>query len=408
MEKTPKLTDNESKEAQRRQPVAKNEVGVVSFNCCLSVCPPLRFNGAPQRAERLPDAIYTSIPPALIDVLCFQELLVSDEAILKDLIHHSHHTSPITTSLFGNNIRILPSGLTIASKWPIVEEDAHVFFGATYNLEAFMAKAVQYAKIVMNGGRDILHVFNTHLQAWTAPRACSIRKSQSRQTALFIKRKLIDWRKGEHVIIAGDWNIDDMEHQDIVEDIMKILEASMLRPKTVQFSFDPCTNPLVGTDDAAEYATRSKQNGCYPEFLRTGICACCPRQLVDGVAIHDHSRSDLLSYDVNVVPIKSRSPFEVHVNMSTQRTIETVSDHYAIFARMAFPVSCSALRYDDSIHRNSFKSSPHLGWVTFQLVLFAVLLLLFWLLLNWIGSYVHASIVPLSPGIFSTIAIQTA
>ena len=200
------------------------ELGVVSLNCCLSVCPPLRFNGAFSRADRVADAIYSSIAQQTIDVVCFQELVVRRKAILRQMVHHPHHTrKKIESSLFGKNIRFMHAGLAIASRWPIVEEDAHVFYGATYHAEGFMAKAIQYAKIIAHGGEHVIHVFNTHLQAWTTPKACSIRRQQAQQAAQFMARKLgMDFStKNEiqqhKVIIAGDWNVDGNEHPEIMK-----------------------------------------------------------------------------------------------------------------------------------------------------------------------------------------------
>jgi hypothetical protein len=389
------------------------DVRIVSFNCCLSVRPPLRYNGAPQRAQRLADSLYASIGSNEIDVICFQELLVGDQMILKQLIHHPFHTTSIRTSLFGNNVRLVPSGLFTSSRWKIVEEDAHVFDGATYHLEAFMAKAVQYCKIEartpavppQKGRPYILHVFNTHLQAWTAPRACAVREEQARQIAKFVNQKLFHVQQAsgggstrtvnEFAMIAGDWNIDDIEHRKIMNEILAIIRAQMMRPRTVQFSFDPLTNPLVGKDDETEYRMRTvvrhrkvldsdAAEFSYPQTQQDLL----PRQLVDGIALLSDSEA-LLESDTNVIPVKSRVPFEIHINMSTRQKISIISDHHAVHSRLQFRLRNENLEPDITTTtkcKNSFCSPVHFGWIIFELLLFIVL---FWLLWYFFGSILN-------------------
>lgn len=367
------------------------EVGIVSFNCCLSICPPLRFNGAFPRAARLADALYASIPQEQIDVICFQELVVQYNPILNSLIHHPHHTQPIASSLFGDNIRILHAGLATATRWPILEEDGHVFTGPSYNAEAFMAKAVQYTKIAVRGGKQVLHVFNTHLQAWTTPRACEIREEQTLQMAHFMQKKVSQsaFNNNELALVVGDFNLDDFENREHMDKLMRILQCQFLRPSTPQFSFDPSTNPLVGNDDATEYATRSKQNGCYEEFLQTGICSCCPRQLIDVVAVHNQSLFHIQNFETNVIPVKSRSDFDIHIDARHRRTVRTVSDHYAIFARLHLSTACETKTKPIPVcakRRNKYCKKVHLGWIVFEMALFLLLFLVIFLLFRLAGS----------------------
>jgi len=371
-----------------------SELGLVTFNCCLSVCPPLRYNGAFARANRLADAFYSSIPPETVDVICFQELIVQHHAILKRFIHHKHHTSPIFSSLFSANIRFVHAGLAIASRWPILEEDAYIFTGSAYNAESFMAKAVQYAKIAIPGGPNntsrILHIFNTHLQAWTTPEACTIREAQTHQMSLFMQRKVskaaLD--NNEIPIVMGDLNLDDYEHRILMEKLFGVLNVQFLRPVTPQFSFDPPKNSLVGNDDASEYATWSKKNGCYEEFMTQGVCSCCPRQLIDVIAVHNDSLRQIQHFDTQVIPIKSQSSFEMHVNMSTRKWVDLISDHFAVHSKLKlstdFPTILQPTISSATRHHNKFYSSAHLGWIIFELVLFVIIFLFLWFLVQLI------------------------
>ena len=366
---------------------------VATLNCCLSVCPPLRFNGAFARARRLVDAVYSSIPASDLDIICLQELVSGRNEILKNFIQHPYHSHKVESSLFGNNIRVVHAGLATVSRWPILEEDAHVFSGKTYHLEAFMAKAVQYTKILMHES-VIVHVFNTHLQAWTNERASAIRLEQMRQIGTFMQKKLLGvCRKTQLVVLAGDFNVDGFEHAESMEKLMREVNMSMVMPLTPQFSFDPTVNPLVGTDDAAEYAVKGNLDGCYDDFIQNGTCSCCPKQLVDGVAVlkEQLDASFVTSAIANVVPILSRAPFEIMVNMSTRRTIQTISDHFAVYVQFDCRIQnldASAIKFE-ATHRNCFRPKMHLGWILFELVLFFALLLLFWTVCSCIGKLFH-------------------
>ncbi len=279
------------------------------------------------------------------------------------------------------------AGLTTVSKWPIEEEDAHVFAGKTYNAEAFMAKAVQYTKIRMHN-RTIVHVFNLHLQAWTNANASEIRREQIRQTKQFmlIKLKCSDLTR-ELVCVAGDLNVDMYEHAALMDELIAELGMSFVMPTTPQFSFDPSVNELVGSDDASEYALRSQVEGCYEAFLETGVCPCAPKQMIDGIAfLNSQLERKLIHHAVtNVVPILSRAPFEIMINMSTRRSVQTISDHFSVVTQFHYHVET---QHNDDVHidvkpttkkENNFRAKRHLGWIVFEIILFLAILFFFWL-----------------------------
>lgn len=353
----------------------------VSLNCCLSICPPIRFNGAFARAARLVDALYSCICPFELDVICLQELIAFRDTILNNFIHHTYRTHKIVSSLFGNNIKLVQSGLAIVSKWPILEEDAYIFEGKTYNAESFMAKAIQYCKLLLPNNQ-IVHVFNTHLQAWTNPKASAIRYEQMKQAAIFMDKKLSCVSPLEQVLFMGDINVDVYENNDIITKLMNEAGLYMITPDTPQFSFDPSKNQLVGTDDATEYATKSKINGCYDEYLRTGICSCCPKQLIDCVALRESQRDLLISSSMKVVPVLARAPFDIMVNMNTRRTISTVSDHFAVYAQLQFKVQKCGVKFK-VLRKNMYRPRADLKWILIECIIFVSLLLLFFQACIW-------------------------
>ncbi len=306
-------------------------LNIVTINANLCTCPPIRFNGAPARSERFADALYSNTLTDL-DVICMQELIINRKQVLKSFYKHKYQTRIATGSFLNANIRFVQSGLCIISKWPILHQAHHVFTGKTYHAEMLMNKAVLYAKIHYQEKYHI-NVFVTHTQAWATDVCKKIRIEQMKQIYQFIQALNINSQ--EVLIVCGDFNIDFYEHSRILQEMMNIINCKMNLPSSPQFSFDPTINQLVGTDDANEYKTRSQQNGCYEQFLETGICVCCPKQLIDGIAISlNHLQP--LSSSTNVIINTAFEPFNIYINVSTQRLITNVSDHFAVLTEFKF------------------------------------------------------------------------
>lgn len=348
------------------------QINVLTSNACLSIPPPFRFNGAFARAERYADALYGNISdPQNIDVICFQELIVNRSQVLKGLIHQPNHTKIDYGSALGNNIRFLESGLTIVSKWPIVTQTNHVFSGPTYHFEAFMAKAVQYCKIKLSE-QFHFHVFNTHTQAWANLKAKKIRFNQFKQIAFFIDSMNIP--SNEPVFLCGDFNFDFYEHGKLLAEVMSIIDFTMQMPDKPEFSFDPTVNQLVGTDDANEYNTRFDVNGCYETFLETGICSCCPRQMIDGTAT-SNIHLQPLKIDTKVIQNIASVPFEIYINISTKRLTRNVSDHFCVFSKFVFPMAnAMPLFIPKNSQKITYKPNEHYyKWIVVEFAFFVVL-----------------------------------
>jgi len=344
---------------------------IVTANACLSVCPPLRYNGANPRADRFADSIYMSTTKEL-DVICLQELIVHRNKVLRHFTKHPHHTTIARGSLFNGNIRFVHSGLAIVSKWPIVMQDHFVFQGLSYHAEMFMSKAILYAKIHFQN-KYYINVFVTHVQAWCNETAKQIRLQQFVQMHRFINA--LHLNPNEPVVLCGDFNIDFYEHSRTLEEMMQTIDFTMHMPSIPQFSFDPTLNLLVGTDDANEYATRSQQHGCYEEYLNTGICSCCPKQLIDGIATsnqHLQPLSSMTSVLTNVAP----QPFQIFINVSTQRMTQNVSDHFAVLTELEF----SLIETSNTTQKTNLQPVLDWHWICLQLFLTALLCLLFYLI----------------------------
>ncbi len=360
------------KKKEKTKKKKKMHINIVTANACLSISPPFRFNGAFARAAHFAEALYGNISqPELIDVICMQELIVNRKQVLNSLAHHPYHTEIDYGSLIGNNIRFLESGLTIASKWPIVTQRNHVFSGPTYHVEAFMAKSVQYAKIKINSSYFV-HILNTHTQAWSNPKAKKIRIEQFKQIAQFIT--FLQIPKNEPLILCGDFNFDFFEHSMKLLEVMNIVKCTMHLPEQPQFSFDPTINTLVGTDDASEYITRTNQQGCYDEFINTGICSCCARQLIDGIATRNN-KLKVSCATTNVIKNVAKNEFEIYINISTKRQTRNVSDHFAVYSQLKFDENEEYNDDEDNDDQNEKKldeDEHYWKWFTFEFVIFIV------------------------------------
>jgi phospholipase C len=317
-------------------------VGILSLNVCLFVGPPLRWNGASDRAKRIGTSVYSHVDPNDIDVICLQELAVHRSDVLQSLHHHPFSTPAMFSGLASRNIRLLPSGLCNVSRWPITRHNFHVFDGATYHLEALVAKGVLYTCHQVNGIHDI-HIFNVHLQAWTNATATVIRQAQIEQICTFITS--LDIPPSDPVLLAGDTNIDFYENQHLLLDMMKKLKMTMTMPASPQFSFDPMYNVLVGSDDPDEYKT------IYGRDDGPG------RQLVDGVAFHNnHLAPTSTTVEVirNTVP-----PFVTSVDIMTKKELTIVSDHFPVLCTLTFPSSSSSPPSSSSLPQNQNKISSN-------------------------------------------------
>jgi endonuclease/exonuclease/phosphatase family metal-dependent hydrolase len=350
------------------------EFSIASYNLALSIGPPLVLNGAHDRAERVADAFYTNVKN--VDVIMLQELIVHREKVLNSFIFHPHRTQKVQSNLFSSNIRFLSSGLAILSRWPIVKERSLVFDGETYHLEKIMSKAVLYAKLKTPAG--FVHTFNSHTNAWCSPKAVLARESQAQQIGAFIKS--MDIPTCEPVFFGGDLNFDIYEHGTVAEHISDLVGGIIFhKPKEVAFSSDPLLNVLVGTDDASEYRTRSRRNGCYEEFMQHNICLCCPRQLLDliGTMSQHHQPSNL---EFSVIPVKARTAFPVHMNLTRIKLITDVSDHFPVLLRMTLEAELSENAEEEEVGVLDYLPAtvPNLGWsltiIVFALAYFIILL----------------------------------
>ena len=138
----------------------------------------------------------------------------------------------------------------------------------------------------------------------------------------------------EPVFLCGDYNVDAYENHEIWTNMLRVINMRATMPKQIAFSFDPSTNTMVGNDDENEYKLKASKEGCYSTLLETGVCSCCPRQLLDGTVV-SLGHLPLLKHETKVLQVKAY-PFTTHINASRRRSTSDVSDHYAVETTMFF------------------------------------------------------------------------
>lgn len=307
------------------------EFSVATWNLMLSVKPPIRYNGAKERALRAAAAFYASeaAQQVKIDFVCVQELSVFRREVLSSFVHHPFATKEMKSSLFGKKPRLWPSGLAILSAYPIEREQHFIFQGPTYHVEKIVAKGMLYCSVrIPNGPR--VHLFNVHLNAWSTPEAKKARASQIGQIHRWIRE--LQLPPEEPALLLGDFNIDWFENAQEIEAIGRLLRAQPVHANSgLMFTFDGQTNPLVGLDAPSEYKLAKTGKDCYDDILNEEGCSCCPRQLLDGLLrLQPPPNGDFSLKRGLIFRPTSLSPFEINFNFFTKRMIRDVSDHFAI------------------------------------------------------------------------------
>jgi endonuclease/exonuclease/phosphatase family metal-dependent hydrolase len=144
------------------------------------------------------------------DVVCFQEVFLSDvEHFFDGLVHgHKHRDHNLSTwwpLTFGG------SGLGIASRFPILERVLRPFRRPHLGAERFARKGMLHARVQVAGQAPAspfeVDVVTTHLQAGYSTQARLIRERQLREI-----RELVDevGSRDRSFVVCGDLNIDGL------------------------------------------------------------------------------------------------------------------------------------------------------------------------------------------------------
>ena len=308
----------------------------------LYLAPPLRMQGVHERSLRLVDALFSSLTH-IPDIMCFQEMSCYTENITSQLPLHPYHSTPSRANIFSRNMKFKSSGLMIVSQYPIIFQREHVFTGRTYKYETLAAKSVMYCCVLLPSNQHI-HIFNTHLQAWSSPTASAVRESQTKQITKFMKDMNIPTH--EVVLLAGDFNVDAFECPGFYTLMAKSSQMEYCsKPCSKQiFSFDNSTNSLVGVDDPHEYV--HKKNASSSTAISAGLP---PAKLIDMILC-----KNLTSYTFHVDRVKASCHFWCFINLTTRVRTRDISDHYPVTMRCTMPKYTSIpLEISEHVDQNS-------------------------------------------------------
>lgn len=175
------------------------------------------------------------------DVLVMCELF--DLGLRDQVLEGLRPRYPHVTAVLGHEGRMFNNGgVTIASRWPITSEGRR-FFGEMHctGLDCFAEKGVVRATVERDGGR--FHIFGTHAQAGTQAAAVRVRRVQFAMIHDMVAHSGIP--ADEPVVVAGDFNVDSLGHQDEYRQMRVILDADAALPAGRCGSYDPDGNPLA-------------------------------------------------------------------------------------------------------------------------------------------------------------------
>lgn len=318
------------------------DLTVLTYNTFLTVPVPLRFNGQKERSLQIPQAIslFNESLTNKIDVIIATELIAPShrERVLSQLRQRGwfYHTKPLSKNPFFDTLKLVSGGIVIISRYPILQEDAYIFEDACEGYDCTACKGCLYARINKNG--HIFNVFGTHYQAWDTPTAQELRMRQAKDCQRFIAR--LDIPKTEPVIFGGDLNLDMYTCQAELKEVLDLIQmvpADRDR-NSYQFTSDPSTNELMGSDEDSIYATLNHPKGCYNEYVATGVCICCPQQWLDYICYSTQHLQPSQS-NMKVVKMKSREPYKIQFNITTEKWINDLSDHYPVLGEFRFEVT---------------------------------------------------------------------
>lgn len=327
--------------------MAAETLNVMSYNVMAPIATPYRMNGQTQRMTRIPDIVATQLDVIqYTDVLLVQESMVSDyHALLADGLRKIGFVYA-THQLMGrvHRLKLIQGGVVLFSRCTLVREAHCVFDRLCDGEDCLASKGCIYAAIEKNG--NMYHVFGVHLQAWESHGAQHARMLQMERVKHFIQEQKI--AASEPVILLGDFNVDLYSQQSQLQKMLNEVDAVRLplHPDSHHFSSDPEINQLMGVDAATPYSSYLYPHGCYSTYLDLLSCVCCPQELLDYVCtVKGFLEPDMHSSWMRVVVTKV-APFESHLTLTMQRTIQDVSDHYPVLARLSYPqLSCKTNQY---------------------------------------------------------------
>jgi len=212
-----------------------NQLHVLTYNTW-ALLPPIESKNTKNRLDTIADTM------TQYDVAVFQEVFDPIlNARFRDRLDRNYPYQTGTPWVFG---KVLTGGSFIASRWPILEQEAVVYQACRAD-GCLAAKGINYAKI--HKGSNVFHIFGTHTHAYTGAEDVETRFKQLAQLKAFIDSKQIP--ETEPVILAGDFNVDKVNFPSEHDAFLNLLDA--IEPQATgwyPYSYAGPVNPYA--DDA--------------------------------------------------------------------------------------------------------------------------------------------------------------
>lgn len=292
---------------------------IMTYNLMIPVSPPFRMYGQAERAAKVHEVVKRaeSDMKQTLDALIINELVPNDyvSQITKDLQELGFH---YRSSALQKHIK-LNGGIWIFSRIPIEKHFIKPFSNCT-DLDCIITKGISYVKLVRPKSKDCMHLFGTHLQAWSKPEHVAVREKQVREMNQFIKDLKIPAK--ELITIMGDLNVEDgsQEHKNMLSILN--MTSPKKHPKSHPHTMNPAQNSLAGVDSSTYY-------GCADVYKEKKVCTCCPKQWLDYALVKKksiHSSSFMKSLPIQV------APFPMSYSFWESGESKDVSDHYPVWA----------------------------------------------------------------------------
>ncbi|WDE00724.1 sphingomyelin phosphodiesterase [Thalassomonas actiniarum] len=174
------------------------------------------------------------------DVLMLQEVFASGrEAFLRTLAAEYPYQ---TRMLDKDGINIYDGGVTIVSRYPIVNQGQYVYPDCSGS-DCFADKGLNYAEVIKGG--KAYHLLATHTASFDTDTAREYRQRQFQQMRTFAENLNIP--ADETVIYGGDFNVNKRKFADDYADMLANLNAQ--EPEYggyTESTFDPRINGFAG------------------------------------------------------------------------------------------------------------------------------------------------------------------
>lgn len=137
-----------------------------------------------------------------VDVLCIQEVFLSEAERFFDALPHPHKLRDENETRF-SPLTFGGSGLAVVSRLPFLRQTLQAFAPPHVGTERFARKGMLHVRVEVFG--TTMDVISTHLQSGASAKARDIRKRQLGELRRFVDGVA---RPGGAVVVCGDLNID--------------------------------------------------------------------------------------------------------------------------------------------------------------------------------------------------------